>query len=248
MNKNRRDQILNMAFGEREPESVLYESLSAEEKAELETLREMRQGLLSLQEVPECQLSSERLRGAILSNAVKKKPVLVWSFAGGAIAFVAVAIVAFSAGVFDQIGSDVARITDGTENPLTVTTLPNDLTSEKTSTTDSSDFSSNSSDPDSTVLETAPASEVGTEQPRSNGSGTDGAYDWDYALNTRPTGYERFTTIYYPAPDIEISVASPSASDEVSGPLIVVSNSIEDVSGAFEATEVETFGDVVFGG
>lgn len=246
MSKNRRDQILNMAFGERETEGVLYESLSEEERVELETLRKMREGLLSLHEVPECQLSPERLRGAILSNAVKKRPTHLWSYASSTAAFVAVAVIAFSAGVFDSIIPEVVQ-SNGTENPLADFTSPIDVTNDSSSVNGSSGDSENNDDPGLTIG-VQPNPEVDSEPTRTNGGSRAGVNDWKYELNVnRSPDYVLFTSaFYFPADDVEV-VLQP-VSSEVSGPLVVVSNSIEDISGAFEATEVETFGDVVFGG
>lgn len=248
MSKNRRDQILNMAFGETDTDGMAYESLSENERAELETLKGMREGLKSLSDVPECQLSPERLRSAILGNAVKKRPAQSWGFATGTIAFVAVALIAFQAGVFDKDDLNIASSTAEISNTDIVDTI--DI-SGSGSSSDYGDILANATGTSETGVSTAPNSEVLSDPGNFGGSDASRESDWGtYALNNRSGNYGPLTPIvYYPIDeDVEVTLAVIPGEDEISGPLVVVDNSVEDMYGSYVATEVETFGDVVFGG
>lgn len=97
--KNDRDLILELGFDELSEAEVtdLGVSLAGNEslRAELDAVRAMKADLRSLQSVPECQLSSERLRDAILSTGIKPKhrlkPLWVWAtpLAAAALALIA---------------------------------------------------------------------------------------------------------------------------------------------------------------
>lgn len=244
MSKKRRDQLLSIAFGEKDADGMMFENLSEEERTELEALRAVREGLLSLRDVPECQLSTERVRSAILGSAVKKRPAYGLSFATGTIAVLAVALIAFQAGVFDQFNPDVASNT--TDNPLPTIQTPIDITSSAPG-----NVYVGVDDPVTTFQGdvTAPASEVLTEPARSNSLTANSEYG-DYTLNSRrPRDYVRLEpSAYFPPDNFEIEIEYQPPIEEVTGPLVVVNSSVEDDYGAYEATEVETYGDVVFGG
>ncbi|MEQ1821153.1 MAG: hypothetical protein ABL949_01455 [Fimbriimonadaceae bacterium] len=70
MKRRQEEELIQMAFGEM-PESAL-ECPDAE--AKLRSYCELRRGLQSLKDIPEMQMSSERLRDAILNGGLKPKP------------------------------------------------------------------------------------------------------------------------------------------------------------------------------
>lgn len=79
MNRRFEDKLAELAFGDLSPEEAakLEREMGADPKAmaALSTYREMREGLKGLSEVPEDQLSRERLRDAILTQGLKPAPV-----------------------------------------------------------------------------------------------------------------------------------------------------------------------------
>ena len=94
MKMKKKDLILRMAFEEcTEEEKQLLAGFTEEELAELKAAQLMKEGLDAMREVPECQLSTERVRDAILKERVKpgKSNVfsLGWTVAGMASVFMA---------------------------------------------------------------------------------------------------------------------------------------------------------------
>ncbi|MCH7945612.1 MAG: hypothetical protein IIC73_06305, partial [Armatimonadetes bacterium] len=99
MKRRRRDKILTTAFGD--GDALDLNGLTDEERAEFEDARHMSEGLKTLREVPECQLSTERLVAAVLSNAVKKRQTFGWGYAAAAAAFVGMAFFALQSSLFN---------------------------------------------------------------------------------------------------------------------------------------------------
>jgi hypothetical protein len=92
MNKKRIEEIIGAAFGENVGE---LGQLTDAERRELETAQKMKQGLASLKDVPDHQLSNERLRNAILGSQVQRRPrFALWSYGSAAVACLAVALLA----------------------------------------------------------------------------------------------------------------------------------------------------------
>lgn len=98
MSKRDLDLILRTAFNDQEDgdDAMIKEWLAQDQAAqsELKNMESLKVGLKSLADVPECQLSSERLREAILTQGVKpNRPAAYpwWKFALPAAAVAAVA-------------------------------------------------------------------------------------------------------------------------------------------------------------
>ncbi len=70
MKRRQEEELIQMAFGEM-PESTLG---CPDAQAKLRSYCELRQGLQSLKDIPEMQMSTERLRDAILSGGLKPSP------------------------------------------------------------------------------------------------------------------------------------------------------------------------------
>lgn len=73
MRWEREEQVIRMAFGEGKLESGIAEN-DAELKRLAEQYRAMRSDMDLLREIPECQLSVERLRDAILGAGIRQSP------------------------------------------------------------------------------------------------------------------------------------------------------------------------------
>lgn len=97
MNKKTEDQLVRLAFGDLTPEEATRLQAEAESHPDsaraLDTYRRMKSELRSLADVPEDQLSKERLREAILTRGLQERPVKrSWSWlwmptAAAAVAF-----------------------------------------------------------------------------------------------------------------------------------------------------------------
>lgn len=72
MIRNRTDKLVEAAFGDRDRADL--GTLSAEEIRELAQLEELRATLPRLNKIPEPQISTERLRDAILAQGLKPQP------------------------------------------------------------------------------------------------------------------------------------------------------------------------------
>jgi hypothetical protein len=101
MNRKREEELMQLAFGDlrREENGQLQAEISTDPEAAkaFSSYRDMCDGLKALRDVPEMQLSTERLRDAILSGGLQPRPVSRWNFnwlatpiAVGACAFVIV--------------------------------------------------------------------------------------------------------------------------------------------------------------
>ena len=95
MRRNDEDRLIELAFGEATPQEAEQLQMNAQSDPRLaETLRsykEMREGLSALRDVPEMQLSCDRLRDAILAGGLKEPRFGGWTTWLAAPAIVAVA-------------------------------------------------------------------------------------------------------------------------------------------------------------
>lgn len=84
MRRNDEDRLIELAFGEATPQEAEQLQLSVQSDPRLaETLRsykEVRDGLSALREVPEMQLSCDRLRDAILAGGLREPRFGGWSW------------------------------------------------------------------------------------------------------------------------------------------------------------------------
>lgn len=94
MKRRQEEVLIQMAFGDM-PESQVG---CPEAQAKLRSYCELRQGLQSLKDIPEMQMSTERLRDAILNGGLKPTPVpkLSLSWIAASVAVCAVGFMAVS--------------------------------------------------------------------------------------------------------------------------------------------------------
>src|SRR5689334_12270842 len=100
MNRKREEELMQMAFGDVRREMGMLQSEIDSDPESAKTYQaycEMREGLKALRGVPEMQLSTERLRDAILREGLQPKAAPRWNWswlatpiAVGACAFVVV--------------------------------------------------------------------------------------------------------------------------------------------------------------
>lgn len=254
---SRKDLIIKAGFGELSPdEQARLDALTPEEREQVEQVKMVRDGLKALRDVPECQMSSERLRDAILNQGVapsrQSKP---WTFA----VFAAAAIlVAYFGAQLDVLGEPDAVGTVGPDSgsvdfenvlpPLDLGTLGPVASNDDATVED-------------TILTIDPPSrDIVTMSNRRSGGSTisrNGIREEDVVNLAVPPwqyGSEGSMTLvsFDPQPDADVftmfSADTGSQDDEYSDNLVVIDYIENPDTGAFVATEVETFGDVVFGG
>lgn len=99
MNRRNEEKLINLAFGElsQEEAAALQAQMSADPKTArlLSDYRQIKTDLPRLNDIPEMQLSGDRLRDAILQRGLKKTnrwPLLGWMVAPGLAALLAVAL------------------------------------------------------------------------------------------------------------------------------------------------------------
>ena len=246
MKRRRSDKILTTAFGD--GDALDLNGLTDEERAEFEDARQLSEGLKSLREVPECQLSTERLVAAVLSSAVKKRQTFAWGYAAVAAAFVAMAFFALQPSLFNRGAESAGNVATGLPSmddglgPIGVT-VPGSPPS-----TGPPEVEVEPSDSIVTEAGTPPAPMVRDEDalppdmPVSAGIGGVVANNDALVADTVPATLRaddaaKMTTVSFEAAD-------PEARE----PLVIVDSAFEDENGTYVATELETFGDVVFGG
>lgn len=99
MSRHNEDELIQLAFEDLQgqEQAAAKERLAADPHAQkmMAEYSAMREGLKSLRDIPECQLSTERLRDAILGQGLKPKPrfsLAQWAFAPAAVLLVAFGI------------------------------------------------------------------------------------------------------------------------------------------------------------
>ncbi|MCH8978149.1 MAG: hypothetical protein IH945_02770 [Armatimonadetes bacterium] len=246
MKKSRRDQILTTAFGD--ADALDLNGLTDEERAEFEDARQLSEGLKTLREVPECQLSTERLVAAVLSNAVKKRQTFGWGHAAAAAAFGVMAIFALQSSLFnfgEESEGNVAfgpPVTEGAVGTINVP-VPGAPPSADSSEVDIEHSAGPSTDD---VAPPAPMVPEDVAQP----SETPVPPPIAVVVASNDSLGATMEPAALRAGDVaEITTVALEASEpEARQPLVIVDSAYEDENGTFVAIEVETFGDVVFGG
>jgi hypothetical protein len=128
MNRRVEDAMLRLAFGDVSPEEAAMlerESATNPEAARtLATYRQMRDGLRDLHDIPQDQLSKERLRHAILSSGLKPEPTRtqrswLWMPAAAAVFAIGLSMVR---NMPNQSGQPT--ILEGNGSPVATTVVP----------------------------------------------------------------------------------------------------------------------------
>jgi hypothetical protein len=238
MNNKRIEEILSAGFGDHDGE---LGQLTDAERRELTAAKHMKQGLGALRDVPECQLSNERLRNAILASAVQPRRFSAWNLASVAVACVAVAVVAVQTLSLPERSTPVAINDDREVGTVPSGTLGTDNGSTnaavQTDTKDSETLvaKAGGSRSPATSLENLSVPEAFEPAYRKNES------EDDFASIIRDISISAETT--------SVNVVPPTVSEpEEHEPLVVVDSASVSRNGAARAKEVASYGDVVFGG
>ncbi len=214
--------------------NAILSRMTAAERSEHEKTRLMHEGLAALKDVPECQLSNERLRNAILGSAVKPHGINGWSLATAGLACAAIALIALRGMGAPDENSKVAF-----NDPAPIGALGPDNASAILG--------------DQTKIQTTNVNED-TEPVRSGGAKTpegllatepgpdyhNAKSDFDNVISNpsyAPEGGGAMTTA---------ALSSATQADHVS--IVVVDPNSRTRNGAARATEMDSYGDVVFGG
>jgi hypothetical protein len=213
--------------------------MSEAERREHEANRVIFEGLSALKDMPECQLSNERLQSAILGNAVKPRRVNTWSVATAAVACVAIALIALR-GIGEPSESEKIVMNDP---PHSTSGLGSDSTSS---------FLNNQ-----TQMHT-PSDSVGAD--RRGSEDTVKTVVTDSSKTPEPVGPEYHKdksdfdmVISDPDFDRQSGMVTAGALNETTATtdhesIVVVDSNSRTRNGAAKATEMDTYGDVVFGG
>jgi len=203
--------------------SAILASMTPAERAEHEQALRIREGLLALRDVPECQLSNERLQDAILSSAVQSRRSPSWALAG-AVACTALVIVAYQ--MFFSPGTGASPVVREDAVPVPFEQPISEPLFAK---------ATESSDPVEAVR-----NEVRAELNRPPAAAADGVRlsgEPSYRSDARPLDPYLMQPVSF---DAETAV-------EVEG-IVVVDSGTTTRNGAYMATELASYGEVVIGG
>ncbi len=218
--------------------SAILGQMTEAERREHEAQRVVFEGLNALKDMPECQLSNERLQNAILSNAVKPRRVNSWSVATAAVACFAIAMIALRGmGEPNENGTVVLNDLPSSTSGLgsdTASSILNNQTQMHTPPT-SGAASPILEDTGTKEDETAPVAsgEVGPEFHK-------GKSDFDMVISS--PDFDRQSGMVVAGAPNETAVTADHES------IVVVDPNSRTRNGAGKATEMDTYGDVVFGG
>ncbi len=257
MNKKLEDQLCQLAFGDL-PEGEaehLRQAVSSDPKLAqaLQGYRDLRQELGCLRDVPEMQISRDRLRDAILAGGLKSRRTPSWSWLG---APVALAAAAFAATLYLRHPSNGLPVAMSTVAGPMIMDSPASKVADKAPAVDltrapnllgSFDFSTKSSSVATAPVAPAPAprtvSRVRTHR-------TDTPPVMTMAMGKQPTSFG--APMSFSAGSNEAvspsAVARMSAAAPPEPPVVVIDNEKDRDTGAQRATEVESVTNVVIGG
>ncbi|MHB8636321.1 MAG: hypothetical protein ACYC96_07605 [Fimbriimonadaceae bacterium] len=105
MKKRLEDRLIEVAFGDRTELTASEQAATPEAAARLKEYRLMRSALSQLREMPDHQLSTERLRERLLHQGLKRRRSFPWQALGYGIAACSLFVCAF------YVSRDVRRIT-----------------------------------------------------------------------------------------------------------------------------------------
>ena len=229
MKNKRMDEIVSAAFGELDAD---LGKMTETERAEFEKLRAIKHGLNALREVPECQLSNERLSSAILGSAVKPRRAGGWGIASAGIAALAL-FALFVQTRFPAQRQDATALNRTADGSVGAPIVQPDA--------------NNGSSKQSPIV----SGNGGDQRVAKNDPGSDRTMAT--ALDKRdfqPQDFKEFVPVSFTPNEetgLENAVYAPDRAQEKS-PIVVVDGSSKTRNGAAKATEVSAYGDVVFGG
>jgi hypothetical protein len=256
MNRRQEDALVRLAFGDVTPEeaTALEREMANDPEASkaLASYRRMREGLRDLHDIPQDQLSKERLRHAILSQGLKPRPVssgTSWLWMPAAAAVLAFGIV-FVRNLPSPSGAPVAIV--GESRPDFV----------KNSETPKIEFSPGSSE--STSLRENVADKVGasvatattTVARRKSTSmvATNARVRRNSTRSAQPSDREGWMAVVpntddaSPSMTVATNEGGPSGSAAPQDPIIIIQAEKDGDTGAQKASEVGSASNVITSG
>ncbi len=226
MRQQRKDAILTAAFDGLKG----ADGLTKEEQADVKFLTEMKGALLELKRVPECQMSSERLKDAILNKGVKRTSPWGLTALGGAAA----------CGIFTLMLLNQYRAQEGAG----VVTKGDSMKSDNISTV--------TVDPPALIDQ--PNAEKFAVVTQDNRATEPLSERLKPLLNPRRETQLKSVALRHSVKQedkAEVMLESATwdlETDSVDRAVVVVDSGFVTESGAARAVELEAYGDVVFGG
>ncbi|HRI42975.1 MAG TPA: hypothetical protein PLL78_03510 [Fimbriimonadaceae bacterium] len=244
MKDKRKDLLIAYAFGDlTEEEMAAFEANDAE-RAELDRLARLRGDLKHLNSVPECQLSVERVRDAILQREIRQrrdwKPWIVAMPAAAALALLAF----FATRPGDAPVAPNANpivVESAEQKPFVVRSEPDLVTSPPITDADVVQLVG-------ITLSALGARPVSTDEPVRVAS-LERKSPTVPRRRTTPTAVAiRSESKKESTHDRTTPVAAPTTQPQPIEPIVMISNDEDKTTGARRANEVETSNDVVIGG
>ena len=242
--KTRKDQLIECAFGELSAAEKQGLNLSAAEREEMNAFASLRADLRALREVPDCQISTERMRDAVLKSEIRQRQDWRrWLPLAAVPVAAALALVALNLAKAPDAPSrsNFAASEKPVSSPLVVRRTEDTMPS----TFDASDVAAFMLNATAFIDSLATDTEKATAttrtkraKPRINVR----------LASTRNQPVVRLATKKETAPVPATPVRSIPAPTNQPEPIVMISNEQDNNTGARRANEVETSHDVVIGG
>lgn len=242
--KTRKDQLIEFAFGELSDTEKQSLSLTASEKKELEGLASLCADLRALRDVPECQISTERMRDAVLKAEIRqRRDWRRWLPLTAVPAAAALALLALNFVKPPAVTqpTNIAATERPISSPLVATRVEDNGMSFDAS--DAAAFMLNAA----AVVESLATNEQPVA-PVVNRSSKPRPRNRVRMTTARNQPVVRAVAKTQPAADTAAPVRSIPAPTNQPEPIVMISNEQDNNTGARRANEVETSHDVVIGG
>lgn len=242
--KTRKDQLIQCAFGELSQAEKQNLNLSATERQEMEAFASLRTDLRALREVPDCQISTERMRDAVLKAEIRQRQDWRrWLPLAAVPAAAVLALVALN--LAKAPDAPAVNHLAASEKPIS-TPLVVRRTDDTTPTTfDASDVAAFMLNATAFVDSLATETEPKPTAPRTKRNKTRISTRL-VSSRTQPSARLSSKKEAPTAPVAAVrSIPAPTDQPE---PIVMISNEQDNNTGARRANEVETSHDVVIGG
>lgn len=243
MKDKRKDLLIAYAFGDLTEEEMAAFETDEAERAELNRLARLRRDLKQLNYAPECQLSVERVRDAILQHEIRQRrdwrPLILAMPAAAALALVA--FFSTRTGIDPGVPQTSAIVAESAEQkPFVVRSEPDLVTSPPISDADVVQLVS-------ITLAALGVRPVSTDEPVRVAS-LEQRKPAARRKQASTVLASRSSPTKEAAPNRATPVAAPTTQPQPMEPIVMISDDEDKTTGARRANEVETTSDVVIGG
>lgn len=232
------DALMQEAFGD--ADQTVSNTLEAQRTKA--TFQQLKQDLLSLNEVPECQLSMERVQHAILKGAQTRQAVRPWPWLTG-LGLASAAVYAAWFGL-NTASTWVASV-DGADGPL-YQTEPLVVASQIENSASAKTLGNDVSDKLKSFARPSVQPSANVELPRANRVRTASARP--LSSRSGDAGNQESFDVAPAAPGFSGSLTESADNPVPELPVVVVSGTADPETGASSAKEVVNSDHVVFGG